>query len=360
MWVGVLKIAPGYHFMRRYVSLLSALAALHIGNSAYGQAPPAPPPPAAVGSLGTCRLASGATIENCRIAYRTFGRLNAARTNAVLIPTWLLGRSEDWIGMVGPKGWVDTTRFFTVVVDAFANGRSSSPSNSPPDESDAFRGLTIGDMVDAQHRLAVEILKIPRLHAVLGISMGGHQAFEWAVRYPNFVDAVVPIVGSPRPAAFDQTRTTALLSLIENGQAHGVPDDSIWTQVSLLSELFLRTPRAVNKDGVAATAANVARSTKSLSASWRLEDFATQVRAAQRQDVAAKFGGDLARAAGQVHSRMLIIYSWDDHSVSAESAAAFAKYVHADTLSVPSPCGHLMTGCEGARIIPTVRKFLAR
>jgi homoserine O-acetyltransferase len=336
---------------------LIALAALQIGESAHAQTSP---PPATVAALGTCKLASGATIENCRIAYRSFGRLNATRTNAVFIPTWLLGRSEDWIGMVGPKGWVDTTKFFTVVVDAFANGRSSSPSNSPPDERDAFRGLTIGDMVDAQHRLAVEILKLPRLHAVLGISMGGHQAFEWAVRYPNFVDVVVPVVGSPRPAAFDQTRTATLLSLIENGQARGVPNDSIWNQVSLVSELFLRTPRAVNKDGVTAAAADVGRSTKALSASWTLDDFATQVRAAQRQDVAAKFGGDLARAAAQVRSRMLIIYSWDDHSVSAESAATFAKYVRADTLSVASTCGHLVTSCEGARITPVVRAFLAR
>ena len=132
--------------MHRPIRLIIALAALQVGESAHAQTAP---PPATVAALGSCRLASGATIENCRIAYRSFGRLNATRTNAVLIPTWLLGRSEDWIGMVGPKGWVDTTKFFTVVVDAFANGRSSSPSNSPPDERDAFRGLTIGDMVDA-------------------------------------------------------------------------------------------------------------------------------------------------------------------------------------------------------------------
>jgi homoserine O-acetyltransferase len=124
--------------------------------------------------------------------------------------------------------------------------------------------------------------------------------------------------------------------------------------------MHLRTPRAVNKDGVTATAADVARSAKELSASWSLEDFAAQVRAAQRQDVAAKFGGDLSRAAAQVRSRMLVIYSWDDHSVSAESAAAFAKYVRADTLSVASPCGHLSTACEGGRITPVVRTFLAR
>jgi homoserine O-acetyltransferase len=194
---------------------------------------------------------------------------------------------------------------------------------------------------------------------VLGISMGGHQAFEWAVRYPNFVDVVVPIVGSPQPAAFDRTFTSTLMSLIENGRMHDVPDDSVWSQVSLMWEMHLRTPRAVNKDGVAA-AADVAQRTKELSTTWRLDDFASQVRAIQRHDVAAKFGGDLARAAAQVRSRMLIIYSWDDHSVSAESAATFAKYVRADTLSVASTCGHLVTSCESARITPVVRAFLAR
>ena len=97
-----------------------------------------------------------------------------------------------------------------------------------------------------------------------------------------------------------------------------------------------------------------------LGASWSLEDFASQVYAARRQDVAAGFGGDLARAAAQVRARMLVIYSWDDHSVTAESAAAFAKYVRADTLSLASPCGHLAPGCEMARIAPIVRQFLAR
>src|ERR1700686_2478172 len=271
----------------RCLRLVTALAALQTGNSAYGQTPPAPSPPATVASLGSCSLASGATIQNCRIAYRTFGRLNAARTNAVLIPTWLLGRSDDWIGMVGENGWVDTTQFFTVVVDAFANGRSSSPSNTPPEGRAAFRDLTIGDMVEAQHRLVTEVLKLPRLHAVLGIPMGGMQAFEWAVRYPNFVDAVVPIVGTPQAGAFDRTYTSTYISVVENGRSHGVPDDSIWNQVALLSEMHLRTPRAVNKDGVTATAADVARSAKELSANWSLEDFASQVRAARRQDVAA-------------------------------------------------------------------------
>jgi homoserine O-acetyltransferase len=272
----------------------------------------------------------------------------------------MLGRSEDWIGMLGKDGWVDTTRFFTVVVDAFANGRSSSPSNTSPEGRAAFRDLTIADMVVAQHRLVTETLKLPRLHAVLGISLGGMQAFEWAVRYPDFIDAVVPIVGSPKPGAFDRTYTSMLLSVIDYGRAHGVPDDSVWTQLSLMTELFLRTPRAVNTGGFDAAAGDVAQMASALRGSWSLEDFAAQIRAARRHDVAADFGGDMARAASRVRARMLVIYSWEDHSVTAESAAAFARYVRADTVAIASPCGHLAPGCDAARVTPLARAFLAR
>jgi homoserine acetyltransferase len=161
-------------------------------------------PPPTVASLGSCRLESGASILDCRVAYRTFGRLDASRSNAVLIPTWLLGRSEDWISLLGAEGLVDTTRYHVIVVDALANGHSSSPSNTAPAGQAAFRDLTIGDMVESQHRLLTERLQIPRLRAVVGISMGGMQALEWAVRYPTFAQVVIPIVGSPRVPAFDR------------------------------------------------------------------------------------------------------------------------------------------------------------
>jgi len=136
--------------MRRFAPLLLAAGSLQIASALAAQGPPPPK----IAQLGTCTFASGATVRDCRIAYRTFGRLNATRTNGVLIPTWLLGRSEDWISLLGPEGLVDTTRFYAILVDAFGNGRSSSPSNSNPADRSAFRDLTIGDMVEAQRRLA--------------------------------------------------------------------------------------------------------------------------------------------------------------------------------------------------------------
>jgi homoserine O-acetyltransferase len=135
--------------------------------------------------------------------------------NAVLIPTWLLGRSEDWAELLGSEGILDTTKFYAVVVDALGNGSSSSPSNTTPSARAAFAGLTLGDMVVTQHRLVHEHLGIERLRAVMGFSMGGMQAFEWAVRYPAELDIAIPIAGSPRVGTFDRMLWTKYLDEVE-------------------------------------------------------------------------------------------------------------------------------------------------
>src|SRR3712207_4812374 len=93
-------------------SVLAATVLLAMGPAVDAQAPPKPPK---VASLGECRLAAGPVIPNCRVAYREFGRANAARTNTVLIPTWLLGRSDDLRPLLGADGLVDTTRHHVLV-----------------------------------------------------------------------------------------------------------------------------------------------------------------------------------------------------------------------------------------------------
>jgi homoserine acetyltransferase len=342
--------------MPRYFHLIAMLLAVHVGEVSKTQAQRPP----TVTSLGKCRLAHGAAIEDCRVAYRTYGRLNATRNNVVLIPTWLLGRSEDWLPLLGQNAYVDTTRFYTIVVDAFGDGRSSSPSNTPPDTHVAFRELTIGDMVEAQHRLLVDHLGLSRLHAVVGISMGAMQAFEWAVRYPTFADIVIPIMGSPQIASYDRLLWTTSLSEVENGRALGATDDSLWIQVLRRHTLVLRTPRALNESDSTTLLTEVAKEAARFRQTWYLEDYAAQLHAILRHDVASGFGGDLSRAAAQVRARMLIIYSWDDLALSAGPAVAFAKYVRADTLSISSPCGHIAFECEQARIGAVVRDFLVQ
>ena len=336
-------------------NVLGVIAALQLLGAPHA---PAQSPPSVL-SVGTCRFSSRAIIRDCRVGYRAFGRLNRERTNAVLIPTWLQGRSEDWLPLLGPTGYVDTSRFYVLVVDALADGHSSSPSNVPRGERAAFADLTLTDMVESQYRL-VKRLGIPRLHAVVGVSMGGMQAFEWAARYPTFVGKVVPVVGSPRVPAFDRLLWTTLLSEIERGRQHRAPEDSIWAQLARLEALFIQTPIAVNDSGWARLFPAVADLARVYGRSWSLEDYAAQLRAIARHDIAASFGGDLSRTARQVRPRMLVVYTWDDRMVTADPPAAFAREVGADTLSIPSVCGHLVFLCEQERIGAAVREFLSR
>jgi homoserine O-acetyltransferase/O-succinyltransferase len=334
--------------------LCAVSGATLIATTATAQTPLAPP---RVASVGQCRVGAR-TISNCRIAYRAFGKLNDSRSNTVLIPTWLLGRSDDWVGLVGPDGIVDTTRYYVVVVDALGDGQSSSPSNTPPAERAAFADLTVGDMVASQYRLLTTRLGIQHLHAVLGFSMGGMQAIEWAVRYASFVDKIVPIAGSPRVGAFDRLMWTAMLNEIVDGQRAHLPADTVWARLAHLETLFVQTPAGVNAKGLDSAVKETTANARQYRAGWDLNDYAAQLRAIRRYDVTT--GGDMRAAASQVRAQALAVYSWDDHMVTAGPVAEFARMIRADTLSVRSDCGHVMLFCEQSRVGSAIRDFLAR
>ena len=105
-------------------------------------------------SLEDFQLESGEVIRDCKIGYRTFGTLNADRSNAVLIPTWFTGHTKDLVDFMATDGMVDISQYYVVAVDALGNGISSSPSNSAQQARQAFPRFSIGDMVRSQHKLA--------------------------------------------------------------------------------------------------------------------------------------------------------------------------------------------------------------
>jgi len=138
--------------------------------------------------LGPYTLDSGHTLPDARLAYRTYGSLNAAKDNAVLFPHMYSGTSASMEGLVGEGRALDPSRYFIILPDQFGSGLSSSPSNTPaPFDRGHFPAVTIADDVRAQHRLVTERFGITSLHAVVGWSMGGQQTYEWAVRHPELV-----------------------------------------------------------------------------------------------------------------------------------------------------------------------------
>lgn len=162
-------------------------------------------------------LDCGTTIAPLAVAWRGYGRLNAARSNAVLVchaltgdqyvaePHPLTGKPGWWENMVGPGKPIDTDRYFVLCANVLGGCMGSSGPREPVPGSDRpwgtdFPVVTIRDMVRAQQRL-VASLGIEKLLAVVGGSMGGMQALEWAATFPDAVYAAAPIATAAHHSA---------------------------------------------------------------------------------------------------------------------------------------------------------------
>jgi homoserine O-acetyltransferase len=154
-------------------------------------------------------LECGMSLQRLDVAYRTYGTLNAAHSNAVLVCHALTGdqyvaethpitgKEGWWEAVVGPGRPVDTDRFFVICANVLGGCMGSTGPLSTRDGSAGpwgteFPPVTVRDMVRAQKRL-IEHLGISRLFAVMGGSMGGMQVLEWAALYPDAVFAALPI-----------------------------------------------------------------------------------------------------------------------------------------------------------------------
>jgi len=162
-------------------------------------------------------LECGVSITNFPLAYQTYGTLNAKRNNAILVCHALsgdqylcgthpvTGKEGWWDRMVGPGKPIDTNRFFVICSNVIGSCMGSfGPKEIDPATGKAyglsFPFITIGDMVRAQ-ALLIDHFGIEKLFAVIGGSMGGMQALEWAARFPERVFAVAPIATSIRQSA---------------------------------------------------------------------------------------------------------------------------------------------------------------
>src|ERR1700719_2981057 len=142
---------------------------------------------------------SGVVLPEAHVVYGTYGHLNAARDNAILLPSHYMAKLTGYEWLMGPGKALDPEKLFLVTTELFGNGSSSSPSNTPePFHGPRFPVMTIRDNVEAVHRLLTEDLKVTHLKAVIGFSMGAQQAFQWAVSYPTFADRIVATSGTAK------------------------------------------------------------------------------------------------------------------------------------------------------------------
>lgn len=175
---------------------------------------------------------SGGLIPRLTLRYETYGRLNAAKDNAILICHALTGnhhcagvysmeeRKRGWWNyVVGPGKPIDTSRYFVICSNVLGGcSGSSGPTSINPETGNYYRldfpKLTIDDMVKAQS-LLLDSLGLDRLHAVIGGSMGGMQALQWAINFPDRLKRYIALAccarHSAQAIAFNDTGRQAIL-----------------------------------------------------------------------------------------------------------------------------------------------------
>lgn len=150
---------------------------------------------------GTVLLQSGLSCRNTRLAYQTYGNLNADRSNVILWLTPFAAHHTDIEWMIGPGRALDPQRYFIIVPNLFGNGLSSSPSNAvQPWNGSRWPQFTFADNVKVQRRLLQEVFGIDKVALACGWSMGGMQAYHWAALYPDSVERLAVICGAARTA----------------------------------------------------------------------------------------------------------------------------------------------------------------
>lgn len=313
---------------------------------------------------------SGVVLSQAHVVYGTYGHLNAAKDNAILLPSHYMADYHGYEWLIGPNHALDTSQLFLVATELFGNGHSSSPSNTPePFHGPRFPVTTIRDNVEAVHRLLTEELHITHLRAIIGFSMGAQQAFQWAVSYPDFADRIVATAGTAKtyPHGFVrlESEITALTTdaAFMNGDYSDQPKKGVeafalvWT-AWLFSQEWWRKElwREGAKPGTTfESTLNEFRTNFIPGAD--ANDLILQMRTWEKHDVGATpgFSGDVAKALGSIKVPFLYMPSETDLYFPVTDARYESAFMSTVTLRpIPSLWGHT----AGAGASPADEKFL--
>jgi homoserine O-acetyltransferase len=292
-------------------------------------------------SLGDFRLESGESIQDCHVTYVVHGPQRGPGLPAADVPVVLalsaIGSHHHRLDMlIGPGLALDTRRYAVVAVDALGNGLASSPSNAAAQPGHAFPRFTIRDMVASQAAV-LDALGVDTLHAVVGASMGGMQALQWAVSCPSRVARVA--------AMTPMARTTPWAAAVNecSRRALAVGGSRPWDAwVPLMQLLAGRTP--VQVDAAFDSAEAVIRWIGQWTEAWAAQGFSPidwlyQSWAYDAHDVGGTpgFGGDTAAALASIRARTLVaapaldLYNPAPAARWAADRIAGARFVELDT-----------------------------
>lgn len=307
--------------------------------------------------MGDLKLESGEVIKDFAISYVTHGTLNAKKSNAILMVTALTGNHHRLDFLIGPGKALDTTKYFIVCTDAIGNGLTTSPSNSVSQPRMQFPKFAMRDMVQSQYRLMTQHLGINHVVTVVGPSMGGMQALQWGVSYPDFMDSLVALVPLARTPAWSIVVTEATRKAImldpawNNGNYTSPPAAGIRVWRDVLGFLAARTPEMYRYQF--AKPLDVLPWLKTQEDNqinlFDANNYIYQTWAYDAHDVGATpgMGGDYAKALRSIKAKTLIMVGTKD-LLNPEweplEAARYIRDVRAITINPDSITGHFAAG----------------
>jgi homoserine O-acetyltransferase len=309
-------------------------------------------------------------LPEAKIVYGTYGTLNAAGDNAILLPSHYMAKMNGYGFVIGPGNALDPGKFFLVTSELFGNGRSSSPSNTPePFHGPRFPVMTIRDNVNAVHQMLTEQLHVKHLKAVIGFSMGAQQAFQWAVSYPDYMDRIVATSGTAKTYGHGIVRNASLINAIETdctfdkGDYKAEPTKAIeafnliWTGW-LFSQEWWHEELWKTDAKPGTTLDQVIENFKThFIPGADANDLILQLRTWDANDVGATpgFGGDVQKALKSIKAPVLYMPSATDLYFPVTDAKFEAQFIPQVTLMpIPSLWGHP----AGAGAGPGDKKFI--
>jgi homoserine O-acetyltransferase/O-succinyltransferase len=313
---------------------------------------------------------SGVVLPEAHVVYGTYGHLNAAHDNVILLPSHYMAKLNGYEWLMGPGKALDPEKLFLVTTELFGNGSSSSPSNTPePFHGPRFPVMTIRDNVEAVHRLLTEELKVTHLKAVIGFSMGAQQSFQWAVSYPTFMDRAVATSGTAKTYGHGIVRLEGEIAAItadekfKGGDYTEEPQAGI-NAFGMVWAAWLYSPqwwrdelwRTNTKPGTTFEDV-VERFRTRFIPGADANNLILQMRTWEKHDVGTTpgFGGDEKKALGSIRVPFLYMPSMTDQYFPVGDARYEAQFMHTvSLLPIPSLWGHP----AGAAADPADAKFL--
>lgn len=345
------------------------LILLVVSQSVVAQNAPAPKPEPGEQRefmIANFKTEGGVTLPQARVVYGTYGHLNTARDNAVLLPSHYMADFHGYEWLIGPDKALDPSKLFLVATELFGNGRSSSPSNTPePFHGPRFPVMTVRDNVEAVHRLLTEELKITRLRAIVGFSMGAEQAFQWAVSYPDFAGRIVATAGTAKCYPHGVVRLEGEIAAIATDAAFKDGDytappakglqtfSTVWA-AWLFSQEWWRRELWRQEFSKATSLEDVL---KEFRIPGDANDLILQMHTWERHDVGTTpgFNSDVERALHSIKVPLLYMPSETDLYFPVGDARYESGFIpHVTLMPIPSLWGHT----AGAASNPADAKFL--